>query len=58
MEDFGRLQACFTSPYEVVPAPCLAADFDRDDRVDQDDAAIFLKCLTGPTGHESGLRGY
>lgn len=48
LEDFGRLQMCFTGPtYPITNADCLIADLDGDSDVDRDDFSLFQPCLSG-----------
>jgi PKD repeat protein len=46
--DFGYLQACLSGPglSQTDPA-CASARLDRDEDVDADDVALFLRCMRG-----------
>ena len=46
-EDFGILQACFSSVGGPTPAGCDAANFDADTDIDGADLALFLPCMAG-----------
>jgi len=49
LTDFGWLQACLTGSLEYLTDPeCERSDFNDDRRVDVEDIAIFLNCLSGP----------
>jgi hypothetical protein len=52
MEDFGRLQECFSDNGLIYPVGCDDADQDLDRDVDVFDYYAFQSCLSGP-GHAS-----
>ena len=46
--DFGHLQACMDDFLGLDDDPaCVGADLDFDHTIDQYDAAIFRRCMTG-----------
>lgn len=48
MDDFGRLQRCYTGADVQTDPDCFDALLDGDNRVDASDIAVFQSCYSGP----------
>lgn len=46
--DFGKFQACYTSPGVQTTPACIVARLDGDEDVDVDDFGVFQRCFSGP----------
>jgi hypothetical protein len=47
-EDFGHLQACLSSSADLADPACQDCLLNSDNRVDQSDLTVFLRCFDGP----------